>query len=409
MGFVRSVRTISAWLRKARKHWILTVAVLVGVPIATLVIRGHDAIRNVVADTTHDLITRIVQWQAPYFLLAVVTLSVLAGYALDGFWRWYLSRFDASKAADEGEFHGAFFGVIGVIYAVVLAFVVVTAWQEFDHTEEVSMLEQNNVKNLLLLTTSYLHVVKDTHERQLVLDATDNLLRYTDNIRSEWLQMQRGERLCNDSGFFFEENWCFSGEILRRDGHIYDGVSASAENNAITSCVAADLASTSPDTDSRREMRDASLQIVDQIYENRDHRRHHYDEHVRAILWWVLILGAVLTISATYFGSLLDPVKQRRRTLALSVMVGMMLAVSLVFDHPFTGSLAIGMERWDKIGSMFSQAGLEVTSPRGWTDARTGLKCAVPPLPLPIFETPAPSTFVPRPGQGPKPHASRRF
>jgi hypothetical protein len=74
----------------------------------------------------------------------VVILSFMAAGGCVGFFLHF--PFDhlavRRKPRSQSDMSGHFLGLVGVLYAVVLAFVVVTAWQERDHTEEVSMQEE---------------------------------------------------------------------------------------------------------------------------------------------------------------------------------------------------------------------------------------------------------------------------
>jgi hypothetical protein len=78
-------------------------------------------------------------------------------------------------------------------------------------------------------------------------------------------------------------------------------------------------------------------------------------------------VGALITVGVTYL-SRLGGRRQFARTVSLSATIGMMLAVSLVFDHPFTGRDAMNSLRWDEIlgefigGSDFG-AGMSVKIP----------------------------------------------
>jgi hypothetical protein len=93
---------------------------------------------------------------------------------------------------------GHFLGLVGVFYAVVLAFVVVTAWQERDHAQEVSIEEQNAASDLF-------DTVRGMHSDTIAVEhILELLLNYARLMEREWREMHYGQPLCEFANFLDE-------------------------------------------------------------------------------------------------------------------------------------------------------------------------------------------------------------
>jgi hypothetical protein len=162
-------------------------------------------------------------------------------------------------------------------------------------------------------------------------------------MSSEWKEMGRGVPLCVNNN------------LMAAACELHDGTySASVHNNRLVECLIARVTSLVPGGNSRDEvMYQESLQLLGQFIEDRNHRRHHYEEQpLQAILWWSFWIGAAILIVATYLNPSEDSNVQLARTSILCGMIGLMFALGLVFDYPFTGSTGIEDE-WPTIVAQF--------------------------------------------------------
>jgi hypothetical protein len=85
------------------------------------------------------------QWillNIPTWVVAVVMLSIAIGTAVGGV---LLVRHlvDIKKFKEHHDIAGPIFSTIGVIYAVMLAFVLVIVWQDFDRAQNNTVTEAN--------------------------------------------------------------------------------------------------------------------------------------------------------------------------------------------------------------------------------------------------------------------------
>lgn len=248
-----------------------------------------------------------------------------------------------AQTRDSLELASQFFAVVGVIYAVLVAFVVVTAWQARSNADDLTIQEQHNVDYLFHLNEPYPSEQAETI-RYLLRD-------YAVNTLAEWAQMARETPLCRD--------------ISESDISCFESVGAvSNQANLIAHCIG-DLTISLPsyplnpryNTSGRKlktwqlqELYQQDLTILEGISENRQERRARYNERtLQPILWVAFLLGALLLSGMSYFVSGQRAREQLVRTCALFGMVGMMTAIALVFDRPLAGTTQINGSGWTRL------------------------------------------------------------
>ena len=333
--FLRRFQT--AWAAQPIHHILLLVAIFLAVLAALLCS----------FDTWLD--KRTSGWEPIYLLLLWTAIGTVTGGAVHfvytkvlelAGWGESLAQSDPS-ARRSHEFASQFFGVVGVIYAVLVAFVVVTAWQARSYAEDLTIEEQHNVDYLFHLNEAY------PSENARVIRA---LLRdYAVNTLAEWAQMEREEPLCRDVS---------ESDILCLD---YVGA-VSRRANDLAHCVA-DLTIGLPSSTLDRVRHESEpapwaypplyqqdLSSLEGISENRQERRVRYNEHtLQPILWEAFLLGALLLSGMSYFVPGQSARGKLVRTCALFGMVGMMTAVALVFDRPLAGTTQINGSGWTRL------------------------------------------------------------
>jgi pheromone shutdown protein TraB len=83
---------------------------------------------------------------------------------------------------------------------------------------------------------------------------------------------------------------------------------------------------------------------VDKLTEARRERLVMAEGTVPDTIWFVLFLGAILTIAFTFFFGTQNVVTQSLMTGALAALVFSALLVIIAIDRPFTGAVAISQE-----------------------------------------------------------------
>jgi hypothetical protein len=323
---------------------IVLAKILLGCCVVVLIslgIWGQEAL----VGPLHGWITSILGWPSPVLVIALMIVSALVGWAID----WILTGTYTPHAADlagrapggappddsqslskrKGDpGHGPLIGAISVIYAVLLAFVVIVAWQRYDQAEEVAMQEQNDVRSLFSVLNAYPDAVAARdHDYARLNEADFDIIGYARQVVLEWGEMNRGKPVCLNTQFdvyhvsastsdvacgldvseVASESTTF-GALLRNEPqsiwptgnpavHTW---SSYALDNWYESCIAEDVYRLRPKGERQQDLYQEAVTLMTAFENDREHRRNYYEEHLRPILWFALIVGALITVGVTY-------------------------------------------------------------------------------------------------------------
>jgi hypothetical protein len=200
------------------------------------------------------------------------------------------------------EVAGFKFAVIGVFYAVLLAFVVVAVWEEFRQTEAAVRDEAKAAVDLHRVSLSLPAETGGTIREQLIA--------YAGDVREhEWATMAYGE----PSDIVIKD-------LLALTKAVFSVKPANAQEEALYQ---------------------EALRLLARLTDNRNERLDSADASVPAILWFVLIVGALITLGYPAFFGSTNVGAQILMTLSLAVLVAIALLLGLAFDYPFTGEVHV--------------------------------------------------------------------
>jgi hypothetical protein len=283
-------------------------------------------------------IVGLLKQPSPFIFAWMALISIVFGYCLHFGLIWLHERRRPETHANAvppevdaaRELLGHFLGVIGVVYAVLLAFVVVSAWQEEDHTEEVSLQEEQATWATYALVRSYDYSKQDSTALRTLLTPRSGLFwSYIDGMSVEWASMRK-----DDS----EQS-----KIFRTNGRI-------------ATSIRDQVLSLHPSAKRDEFIYNAAIQSSSALVAARYHRLHHYtDLSVDTIMWLTLFFGGIITLVVPYVGTQVPP-HQLIRTVALSTMIGIMFMLALIFDYPFTGYNAIPATQWERLHSILTRS-----------------------------------------------------
>ncbi|MBV8197244.1 MAG: DUF4239 domain-containing protein [Candidatus Eremiobacteraeota bacterium] len=198
---------------------------------------------------------------------------------------------------------GFILAVIGVIYAVLLAFVAIGVWERFQRAEERSYEEAAS------LATIYRDAASFPNPQAL----RQSIRSYIQEVISdEWPQMRRGER---------SE---FSGRYLER---------ADRQIRA--------LRVNSPGL---QDIQNQMLAAADTALMDREIRLTIDFIGISGLLWVVLVAGAYITVGFTYLFGFDRTIMQQLMIGALSLMIGLVVFLTMALDYPYRGSIAVEPE-----------------------------------------------------------------
>ena len=237
-------------------------------------------------------------WLGGLLLVGLPTILAACGLVLVR--RWV--GFERLRA--NNEVAGFKFATVGVIYAVLLAFAVIVAWERFSDAEAAVVHEAGAAATLYRLAGG---------PEPESSDARAALLNYLKlAIAKDWPQMAAEKE---------------SREVTRALDGLYVTAVRLAQSGARPTPVLVQMFSQ-----------------LDGITQARRSRLHLALGAVPVMVWVVLILGAVLTVGFTFFFGTANLRAQIMMTAILSTLVFMGLYVIVSLDHPFSGPVHVESE-----------------------------------------------------------------
>jgi len=284
------------------------------------------------------------------FLAIMVVFCVGVGELLRRLFQVLNDKAQLQITSGEGNhLVGYVFGVCGVVYAVVLAFVVVTAWQQFDHAEEVALEEPNAAVSLF--------IILDPHKNDELRGVKQELQIYAHSMWGDWYFLNRGGTPAEGKG----------APILAPSSCLHKGSGPQWPRNPDEAmknrdaaakaafCVGTDLSNWHPKSAQAQADYAASMTRFEHFLNGRVHRVQSSNRHLPGIMWGSLIVGAVVILIFTFLFAEPSSWNQMLRTAALSAMMGIMFAEALVFDHPFIGPNSIDDSHWRSTACLFDE------------------------------------------------------
>jgi len=245
----------------------------------------------------------------PTWVIAVVMLAIAVGTAVGGV---LLVRHlvDIKKFKEHHDIAGPIFSTIGVIYAVMLAFVLVIVWQDFDRAQNNTVQEANYFADIARDTVG----LPEPFRSQFLeanADYIDAVIEY------EWPQMQRGER--------------------------------SMEVQALANKIWELTGTFDPKTDREKIFFSEMLRKMNQAVEMRRQRLQDARTGIYPSLWLVLILGGIIPVVFTFFFGSENLYSQLIMTTLLAVLIVLILFTILIMDFPYSGDLSIPVTPFQQV------------------------------------------------------------
>ena len=214
-------------------------------------------------------------------------------------------RISLEKLRTNNEVAGFKFAVIGVLYAVLLAFVVIIAWERFANAEKALVMEAGSAATVYRLAPGL-------GEAPAAAVRT-RLIAYLQSVLDDdWPAMATGRP---------------SPVTTRALNSLFD---------AVVQFRPADL----HDADVQQDL----LHELDLLTQARRDRLVMAGGTVPGAIWFVLFLGAVLTISFTFFFGTQNVITQSLMTGVLAALIFSAILVIIAIDRPFTGAVVVPQE-----------------------------------------------------------------
>ena len=238
----------------------------------------------------------------------VLFLFIFTGLAMAGPFL-VRRRIRLAHLRGNNEVAGFKFAVIGVLYAVLLAFVVIISWERYHDAETALVTEAGSAATLYRLAGGL--------DEPSAAAVRANLSAYLSSVLADdWPAMIRGRS---------------SAVTTQMLSDLYDKVIHYPTANLHDSTMQADL-----------------LAQLDQLTGARRERLVMGEGTVPKVIWFVLFLGAALTISFTFFFGTENLIAQSLMTGILAAIILSAVLVVIALDRPYTGAVTISKDpiRW---------------------------------------------------------------
>ncbi len=234
-----------------------------------------------------------------FILLLVLTALAMSGPLL------IRRRIAFQKLRTNNEVAGFKFATIGVLYAVLLAFVVIIVWERFHDAEKALVAESGAAATVYRLSVGL------SEETGAALRA--RLSVYLQSVLDEdWPAMAAGH--------------------------------ASPATNRALNAVYAELVHYRPTDLHDSDLQADLLRELGQLTQSRRERLVMGEGTVPGAIWFVLFLGAVLVIAFTFFFATENVFTQSLMTGVLAALIFSAILVIIAIDRPFTGAVVVSQE-----------------------------------------------------------------
>jgi hypothetical protein len=253
--------------------------------------------------------------ELPVILTFLIVGSVSALLATLGL-KLVRKKYTAEMMKEHHEVAGFIFNAFGLIYAVLVAFVVFATWTDFDDTKKNIELEASCLSDLFFDSEGFPEPLRTSIQSAII--------EYTETVISEeWSFLARDER--SPAGLKVTQKlW---GAYLSADVKSLPNVPIYQE----------------------------SLKRLNNLGEYRRLRVLSAVNTIPFAIWLVLVLGAVISVAYTYFFGTKNLTAQYIMTAVFSFMTGLVLFLIYILDHPFTGYNRIKPEAFEIVLDLFKK------------------------------------------------------
>ena len=235
-----------------------------------------------------------------FLIVSVMTTSV----ALLGL-RFVRKKYPAEVLKENHEVAAIIFNAFGLLYGVVVAFVVFVTWSGYDEATKSLQMEASEALDIF-------------HSAEGFPDPANKIIQqalrdYVASVYNDELKrISQGEISLYSSGPHAKLKTLF-----------YQLDEKSIPN---------------------KELYAESLRCLNKLAEYRRLRIFAGNNTIPSVIWLVLLIAGLITVSFTYFLGVKNIRAQYFMTAALTVTITMILVLIYILDHPFTGASSVSAE-----------------------------------------------------------------
>ena len=240
-----------------------------------------------------------------YCSILVQVALVIVGFSSLSILGLYIVRLTVplERLKRNHEVAGVTFGVIGAFYGLLLAFVIVAAWERFDRADEKVGGEATALTSLYRLAKGFPQPLQDNLERAL-RDYAEHA------IRVEWPAMASNKHGILDNPAEERKLWLLLGAFI-------------------------------PFGARQSLLMDKSYDQLQQLGEDRSLRYMYGTEDFPSVVWLVIYAGLFITIGFSYFFGLDAFPSQALMCGIFSSLLGLTILAIIELAHPYQGTVTV--------------------------------------------------------------------
>lgn len=240
--------------------------------------------------------------------LIIGTLCLYAGVGVVVVRRRVLPRWRIQ--VDDSGFSGSMVNATMVFYGLAVALMAVSVWQTYSDVSKTVSTEATALASLYRDVSGY----PDSHRPKLQGELRD----YVQNI--------------------IQESW-----PLQQHGKVpTSGVERMNRFQAV-------LIGFEPATEGQKLLHGETLRAYNQMIAARRLRLDSVNTGLPVVMWVVIIVGAFIGLSSSFFFKVEDARLHAIQVLLLAAFIGLVIFMIFALDHPFRGDLAISSESYQLI------------------------------------------------------------
>src|SRR5215204_4509590 len=250
-------------------------------------------------------------------VVCAVSAAAVAGLAL-------VQRLVSSELRQQhNDVAGFVYAVLGVVYAVLLALVVIAVWEQYQRANETVESEANAVAEIAWLA----HRLPEPERHVLQEDARSYAQEVVDD---EWPRMEQG----------------------------LEGVQSFPEGWDLIDDMRATLQEVEPSTAAEQDYHAQGIDQIQRLYDARRMRFVAAKQGIPGVLWAVLVFGAVVTVGFTYLFGMRNSWAHRLMVMSLTAVIALVLFAIVAMDYPFSGGARIEPQAFEQILERFETSKL---------------------------------------------------
>jgi hypothetical protein len=233
----------------------------------------------------------------------------------------------ASSRQQHNDVAGFIYAALGVIYAVLLALVVIAVWEEYG-AAGITVEQEANAAAEIFWLGHRLPEPTGTQVQELARSYAEEV------VHKEWPLMEQGETPLMVQGEGTPEGWVLIDHIRE------------------------ELQDVEPRTPADEQLYAEGLDQIQRLGDARRMRLVAAEEGVPGVLWAVLVFGGIAAVSFTYLFGLESTWAHRLMVIILAAVIGLVLFTVGAMEHPFSGGARIDTGAFELVLERFETSDL---------------------------------------------------